>query len=528
LVQCALFSLILVDDIGWGTFLSWYGVVAFGVVGRQFIFKFLLSQQRRALWNLRVIAWLLVITGSMAIAVLPLFADALSVSEIAVMSAIMVGWVITSVAVLWVEPNIYAVYVAFNMSAIFLTWVGHAEPTSLLLLAFALTAGSILTVNFSRLVSRQHGELERVTASRGRLLAAANHDLRQPVHALSLFMSRLKESPTDKSLIAGVDASVNALMGMLDVYFDYSRLESKAQSIRVEIFPIQKILDQLQLNFSEVAVKSGTRLIIHPCRVSVQSDAMLLHRILLNLVGNAIKFSEGGTVLVCCRLHDAGRAMRIDVLDNGVGIDPQHHKKIFEEFFQSDNSARNREKGIGLGLSIVNEACKLLKHPLTLRSGLGKGSRFSVTVPVEHLNARRQNGVAKKDTRLGSSEDVVILLVEDDPLGAAALSALLESWGYAVHVAPDGKTACTLLESMPHPDLVICDYRLPGDSNGVETVQRLRQISGSLVPALIISGDSGGSVQSDTTEAGLTLLQKPFAPAKMRSWIEIASAGARQ
>jgi len=197
LVLCAFFGLIYVKGVGWGLYLTWYAAITLAFLGRQWYFDYLLKRYGKSQQTLRQIVWVSAISGVLSVASLPLFAHSLSLSDLAVLSAVMVGWTSLSVAVLWVDPRAYAVFVITNLLLVFVAWPGRAEVESLLALGVSLIFGGLLMANLARLVSRQQYEMERASQGKTRFLAAANHDLRQPAHALGLFMSRLKQEPAN-------------------------------------------------------------------------------------------------------------------------------------------------------------------------------------------------------------------------------------------------------------------------------------------------------------------------------------------
>ena len=365
---------------------------------------------------------------------------------------------------------------------------------------------------------------------KSRFLAAASHDLRQPAHALGMFVSRLMQLPADArtaEVISGVDASTRALQELLDVFFDYSRLEAQSSAVVLRPVALATVLEQLSFFFGSIAAEKGLRLRIRPTQAWVQSDPVLLQRILLNLVSNALQYTPCGTVLVACRPSRDGKHLRIEVRDSGVGIAEHHHERIFEEFFQVENQQRDRTKGLGLGLSMVNRSCQLLKHPLTLQSELDCGSRFTLTVPLAEAGfakvASTQSGfaLAVPDS---SMDGMHVLLIEDDALGSSALVGLLQSWGCSVTLAESAQDAMDLIDRMPVPDFVVSDFRLRGNRNGVEAIALLRENYGSDLWACLITGDTGDDVKQKAAQESLVLLQKPVPPSKLRNLLRRAYA----
>jgi signal transduction histidine kinase len=363
---------------------------------------------------------------------------------------------------------------------------------------------------------------EAVAASqaKSRFLAAASHDLRQPAHALGLFVARLKQLPSDAQtleLVSGVEASAQALQDMLNAFFDYSRLDSQLTHASLCNFELNTVFDRLRTSFSETAAQKGLRLRIRPCQEWVQSDPILLQRVLLNLLGNAVQHTPTGTVMLACRPSHKRGFLRVQVRDSGIGIAEQHQKKVFEEFYQVENPERDRSKGLGLGLSIVERSCKLLNHGIHLRSALGCGSTFTVLVPVGQTEETRLLAATPDAAKLHDIRGMRVMLIEDDELGRAALNGLLQSWGCVVIEASSASSALERWDHRLVPDFILTDYRLLGAQNGVDAVRSLRAAAARDVPACVISGDTAEDVKELINTAGLLLLQKPVRPAKLRS-----------
>jgi len=395
---------------------------------------------------------------------------------------------------------------------------------------------TLVAATFSQMRSRFEAQLQqrRVQAeaayqAKSRFLAAASHDLRQPAHALGMFVARLLQvphAPQTQALVVGVDASVRALQDMLDTFFDYSRLDSPSLQLQVRAFPVQQVFDSLSAAFAETAAEKGLRLRIRASKLWLQSDPLLLQRVLLNLVGNAVQHTGEGSILVVCRPCRGLTHASIEVWDSGIGIAPEHQTRVFEEFFQVGNHERDRSKGLGLGLSIVQRACRLLDHPLSMRSALGCGTRFGVQVPLAPIGQVAptvvEGGVAQKTELAG----LRVLLIEDDALGSQAVRGLLGSWGCQVTTATHAQAACDRVKDGMQPDFILSDYRLPGELDGIDAIRRVRDALGREVAACVISGDTEVALREQVQAAGLVLLQKPVRAAKLRSVMRrVALAG---
>lgn len=363
-------------------------------------------------------------------------------------------------------------------------------------------------------------EAETATRAKSRFLAAASHDLRQPMHALGLFVARLAQLPHDAPtthLIGNLDASVQALQELLDGLLDVSRLEAQAVQVQLRPFPLADLFEQLRASLALTAQQKGLRLRVRPTQVWVLSDSALLHRVLLNLLSNALRYTRTGGVLLACRSGADGQHVRIEVWDTGIGIAPEHQSAVFKEFYQIGNSERDRNRGQGLGLSIVEHSARLLGYPLQMRSSLGRGTRFSLCVPLAPPGVALER---RSPLRPRTFEDIAglrVLVIEDDQLVREALVSLLASWRVEAAVAEGLAMALALLKSGAAPDVIVADYRLRDGENGIEVIHQLRAVAGQPIPACLISGDADATLMQAAAVASLTLLQKPVRPAKLRS-----------
>jgi signal transduction histidine kinase len=365
-------------------------------------------------------------------------------------------------------------------------------------------------------------EAETATLAKSRFLAAASHDLRQPTHALGMFVARLGQLPHDaqtKQLIANLDLSVQALQDLLDGLLDISRLDAGAVQVQLRAFALSEIFQKVAVEMALPASGKGIRLRVRPTTVGVMSDSSLLHRVLMNLVGNAINYTERGGVLLACRPVADGKRVRIEVWDSGVGIAQEHHQAIFKEFYQVGNAQRDRRKGMGLGLNIVQRSLDLLGHRLQMWSKPGAGTRFSIEVPSTALDAVQERRGPLRSSAFDDLTSLLILIIEDDVLARDGLQSMLSSWGSSVIVADGSSGALSHLKDGALPDVIVSDYRLCDGENGIETIQQLRAFAARPIPACLLSGDTEPSLIQDARDAGLTLLHKPVRPAKLRSLI---------
>lgn len=372
-------------------------------------------------------------------------------------------------------------------------------------------------------------EAEMATLAKSRFLAAASHDLRQPTHAPGMFVARLAQLPHDaetRHLIVNLEASVRAMQDLLDSLLDISRLDADAVKVHLQAFPIMDLLEPLRGGLSPVAADKGLRLRVRPCQAWVLSDPILLSRILLNLVSNALSYTHRGGVLVACRMTRGGSHLRIEVWDSGIGIAPEHQQDIFKEFFQIANPERDRSKGLGLGLHIVDRTAKLLGYALRLTSIPGRGTRFSIEVPTTAPTGRAAKASVSSDAlSSGGLEGLHVLVIEDDSASAQALSGLLTSWGCTVVAVEDLQSALSAVSATFVPQVILSDYRLRNRTTGMETLSRLRAALGHQVPACLMSGDTDPVLMQACREAGVPLLHKPVRPAKLRTLLRRLAQG---
>ena len=375
-------------------------------------------------------------------------------------------------------------------------------------------------------------EAETATRAKSQFLAAASHDLRQPTHALGMFVARLGQLPHDaqtKHLVASLDASVRAMQDLLDGLLDVSRLDAGAVQVNLHAVPLAPIFEQVRLAMLDAASEKGLRLRVRPTSAWVRSDPVLLQRILQNLVANAVRYTQQGSVLLACRtpgdgvvsgcgsVSDKGPRARIEVWDSGIGIAPEHQTQVFREFYQVGNSERDRTRGLGLGLNIVKRTAHLLGHPFALRSSLGQGSRFTLEVPLAQAGLATPVAAAPEAAPGASLAGLAVLVIEDDALAAEGLAGLLQSWGCTVTVAGGQQQALAQMAQTGVPGVIVSDYRLRNGENGIATVNALCGAAGRGIAACLMSGDTDPTLISQAKAAGLTLLHKPVRPAKLRS-----------
>ena len=354
---------------------------------------------------------------------------------------------------------------------------------------------------------------EQANRAKTRFLAAASHDLRQPLHAIELFVAALEATVDDEEahcIIGDLREASNAAGRLLNALLDVSELESGKLEGRFMHFPVQQLLDRMLRVYGPQAQERGLDLRVVPSSHVIDSDPNLLERILGNLLSNAVRYTPSGRILLGCRRRR--NKLRIEVWDTGLGIPESERQKIFEEFHQIDNPARERQRGIGLGLSIVRRLANILGHEIFLHSVRGQGSVFAVELDLTGKSIDlSQRGSGRSPA--GMRENATVLVLDDDLQVRKGMVRALESWGCRVKAAEDYATAAKVVSEMPAGvDLIVADYRLPNGCNGVRAVGRLRMLAGRMVPVLIVTADQGEEEMREITEQGFPTLQKPVDP----------------
>ncbi|WP_101674938.1 ATP-binding response regulator [Alloalcanivorax mobilis] len=364
------------------------------------------------------------------------------------------------------------------------------------------------------------GEAQRATLAKSRFLAAASHDLRQPLHALSLFVGVLKETRDEaerEALFERVQMSLEALCKLFDALLDVSRLDANAVEPEYSAFDVPAMLTTLAAEFEQAAAAKGIRLTVHARPVVADCDRLLLERVLRNLVGNAVRYTHSGGILITARQR-AGRIL-LQVWDTGEGIDAAHHEDIFMEFLQLGNPHRDRAQGLGLGLALVRRLCDLLALPLTLASVPGRGSVFGVSV-ARGDPARVVEQVAGSGGHSWDLSGRNVVVIDDEQEILDAMQTMLGKWGCRVIVAESVMAALTRLrQSALSPELVLSDLRLRDGDSGIAAINTLRRHFGEALPGVLITGDTDARVLREARASGYEVLQKPLRPAQLRTVI---------
>jgi len=362
---------------------------------------------------------------------------------------------------------------------------------------------------------------EKANIDKSRFLAATSHDLRQPLYALDLYLGAL-EGVLDKKeqleLLGKVNSSSQALSQLLNAIMDVSKLDSGGVEINAKVFSLKNLLIMICNEFEQQAEKKGIIIEQKLADVVINTDPVLLSRIVRNLLSNAIKHNAHCKVSLVMALDKD--IVTVFIQDNGKGIAATELDNIFSEFYQLDNPERDRTKGLGLGLAIVRRLSLLLSIPVKVESEVNKGSKFSLLIPV--INDKAIEVESEQAIEINDLSDLFIIVIDDESAVRDAVRTLLRSWGCEILV--DGSQASLLKElqqnSYPAPDLIISDYRLRDNKTGVQAIEAVREHFKLPLPALVITGDASASITEEVIDASSTLMLKPVGSVALRDKIQ--------
>ncbi|MEO5322283.1 ATP-binding protein [Mesorhizobium sp. CC13] len=375
-------------------------------------------------------------------------------------------------------------------------------------------------------LQEQRDRAQSADRAKTRFLAAASHDLRQPIHALSLLVSTLAvlgqrgdvPSADARSLAGRAKSVVGNLSGLLNGLLDISKLDAGIVTVTLETVALRELFRDLNGEFAEEARQRGLEWRVVDSSLRVESDPMMPRRVLNNLLSNAFRYTTQGRVLLGCRRR--GDMVEIQVLDTGPGIPAEQQAMVFEEFVQLQNPARDRTQGLGLGLAIVRRTAGLLKHPLRLVSRPGSGSLFAVTVPIVRTAASPRP--VEQVAHVGVSAGIMVVEDEADVLDAMVQLLTLEGHRvYAGRSAAEAQSAHAQASKAGHApvDLIVADYRLADGATGFEAIQALTAYVGRPVPAIIITGDTSPERLKEVNASGARILHKPIGGEDLREAI---------
>jgi signal transduction histidine kinase len=365
---------------------------------------------------------------------------------------------------------------------------------------------------------------ENANIAKSKFLAAASHDLRQPLHALTLFVATLNEKirfPEVRVVVDNIKHSVTALEGLFNALLDISRLDAGIVQPKIIAANIKPLFQLLSDEYAPQTRSQGLEWNMHCDDIAARTDPVLLETILRNLISNAIRYTPHGSIELRCRAQDD--QVVIEIQDTGIGISAENQDEVFDEFVQLQNPERDRTKGLGLGLAIVKRLVNLLHHKLHMHSVPGIGTHFRIQLPIAEtvITPLPETIDWQKDS---SGKGLRVLVIDDEAVVLTAVDSLLSEWGYEVFVADSAEEALNSLHAAP--DVIIADYRLRQNLTGIEAIHAVHARWGSHIPALIITGDTGPEQLREASQSGYSLLHKPVQPGRLRAFLRQVARGA--
>ena len=379
----------------------------------------------------------------------------------------------------------------------------------------------------------QKEKAEQANKSKTKFLAAASHDLRQPLHAISLFLGALEErleKDSEINIVHKIQKSSNSLNELLDSLLDISKLDAGVIQVKSEHFSIESLFQSMQTEFTAYAQEKNLQLNFAHTTLWIDSDFTLLERIVRNLISNAIRYTNKGGVAVGCRRQQ--NKIQIVVYDTGIGIPQENIGEIFTEFHQLHNTERDRSKGLGLGLAIVKRMADLLGLALVIKSVPGTGSAFGIELPIRSSNETKDETLNKisDETKIILNESPAlkkpdstsltgktVLIIDDEQEIRDSLSELLQNWHCNVISCASGdKAAQALKQNNIQPDIILADFRLRENETGIEAINKINTFLSNTTPAIIITGDTAPDRIKKTESSGHSVLHKPVSPAQLK------------
>jgi signal transduction histidine kinase/CheY-like chemotaxis protein len=454
-----------------------------------------------------------------------------------ILTLIIIAMSVGSLAALSAFPLAYYVFVIPAMFPMVWRYISVDNQDynifGVLLLVFLFALFSFSRVNYKMLrssvvlrfenmglinqLTEQKEKAEQANVSKTKFLAAASHDLRQPLHAMGLFLGVLLnkvEKQDQKNIVEKIQNTSAALNDLLDSLLDVSKLDAGVVQVERMSFGINSLFDSLKNEFEPCACGKKLRLRFVSSRLWINTDFRILERIVRNLVSNAIRYTSQGGVLVGCRRFQ-GKIL-LAVYDTGTGIEEENMEDIFKEFYQLNNPERDRSKGLGLGLSIVKRMTKLLDISLLTASKPDKGSMFALLIPEESIS-RPEISMAKAELTPEFFDNKRVLVVDDEKENRDSMSELLQSWNCIVLVVASGEEAVKSLSKNNKPDIILADYRLRNNETGNDVVNKVNALFyGDDIPAIIITGDTAPNRIKEAKTSGYEILHKPVSPDALR------------
>jgi signal transduction histidine kinase len=365
-------------------------------------------------------------------------------------------------------------------------------------------------------LKKQTEAANKANVDKSRFLAAASHDLRQPLHAVNLFVETLDKkitSDSQKNDLTHIRHGLDSLAELFDALLDITRMDSNALLINKSHFSLADFMSKWLDQYSQQATSKHLTLTVKDCHHFVYTDPILLEQVIRNLLSNAIRYTEKGHVDIYCT-DENDEQIRLHIRDTGLGIADVNQEDIFNEFHQLNNPERDRNKGLGLGLAIVKRIAKKLDYQLTFASKLGTGTEFALVLPkgekIERSTIKHTKSVAKNKLN-----NVNVMLIDNESQILLAMENILDSWGCKPTNADSVEKALKLIKNGYQPDIILTDYRMPGDINGSKLITLIQQQVGD-IPGIVVTGDTGNDVIAEIAAANQVRLSKPVKPAQLR------------
>ncbi|MCF6264085.1 MAG: hybrid sensor histidine kinase/response regulator [Xanthomonadales bacterium] len=363
---------------------------------------------------------------------------------------------------------------------------------------------------------------EVANQSKTRFLAAASHDLLQPMNAARLFVSVLRQKTEsnnneESKLVVRIDRCLTAAEELLSALLDISKLDSGVAKPKKEVISVSDLFEQLRQRLKPLANNKNLEFRVKSANHLIYSDRNMLYRILQNFIANSIRYTETGGILLGCRLR--GDHLRLSVWDTGVGVPASEAKSIFQEFHRLDYALRQNEKGLGLGLAICDRISRILDHPIDISSELGQGSCFSVTVPLSTALSVPAKKLKPPTSSQSHIQGLKVLCIDNEQNILDGMNILLDGWGCLVAMASTREQAANSLKTEGMPDIVLVDYHLTDQYNGLQLMEYLNEIAGQKLTAIVITADRSSELENEVEKIGYGILRKPIRPAALRAWL---------
>ncbi len=535
-LMCGLIvSVLLWQELPMTTLVLWIGVLTLIAVARLLVIRayFQSSDDERQATFWGPMMWVGTLAAGSIWGVWPmLFYEFVGHEFLLLMSTIVAGMVAVSSA----SGCVYLpMFTAFSMPLTIPMAISHllsgnnALMTTGILLLMFLAVNTFLALRGNRsskelIVARFENQAlmeklaeekqtaERAVISKSRFLASASHDLRQPLHAMGLFLNSLRNRETDTerlSILDDLDASTDALKALFNSLLDMSRLDAEVIVCNPKHFMLKDVLIPVQVSLEPEAALKGITMQMNVEKVALYADPILMERVLRNLLSNAVQYTKSGSINLWC--ENVGSDVVLHLEDTGIGIPEDAAEEVFSEYFQLNNPERDRGKGLGLGLAIVNRLAKLMNMSISMTSKENVGTRFSIKVTRgdKQLAMSKAKPLDAQGRPMASGHSV--LVIDDEIQVLKSMKQTLEDWGCNVLLSESARDALRQMAlSDFEPDLILSDFRLRGDHNGIDTVCALRESFDREVPAIILTGETSPENLKQVTENGFELMHKPI------------------